>query len=382
MILLNKRQQLKKDFFYSSTFLLIFLLIVKLLATLFALLVYAKVTPLRDAERYLSANLLSWDFSFLFNRTLITEFIYAFLKQFLIFNALVHLFISTLVAVLLWYILKPEYAFINKPLLILCLCLPHFLIWSGVVGKEILAITGFLLIIKACVDLAVWQKIKIIPLVIGVFLALIERPHYAMAYFYLFFITLVIVKSNIKFMGLFSPLKSTLLLMIVTGYLGLVYYYLYSMFANSFLEFMFKVQHYFRESNNNRWGVSWDQTCDFFYNFFWGGPISIIGATYFEALNRPILIPIFIEGCLAIFLLGYILYALIRLLIKSQNYTSLLIWGIIPSLGLGVLINYPLGLFNTGSAIRYKQSLAPLLYFYPLLLMGAIQRKRAQHFNK
>lgn len=377
----HKDQSINKHFFYSSDCLLVLLLLIKLAATCFAVFVYAKFSPFPDAERYLNAPVKSWDFSLLFNRTLFTYFVYAGLKYILVSNLIVHLFVSTVLAFILWYVLKSEYHYINKPLLVGCLCLPHFLIWSGIVGKEALAIAGLLLIVKVCVDLVVWNKLKPVALFVGLFISLIERPHYAVAYIYLFLISLIITKSKIKLMGLFTINQSFFILFFVMAYLLVSYCYLHPFSSSELMSFMMNTQSKFlnfTQSATNRWDIVWDQSSDFFLNMYWGLPISIIGPTMSEALARPVLLPAFIEGCFCLFLMIVILYQFLHLIKINSRYSSLFIWGYLPALLFGLLINYPFGIFNPGSAIRYKQSLTPLFYIYPLLLLGAIRRKSHQ----
>jgi hypothetical protein len=37
---------------------------------------------------------------------------------------------------------------------------------------------------------------------------------------------------------------------------------------------------------------------------------------------------------------------------------------------IAIFISYPLGIFNPGSALRYKQALHPVLFFYPLIIFA------------
>lgn len=356
------------------------ILLLKITITLLTLYVYAKFSPFPDSERYLRAQVNGWNVIYLFNRTLFSDFIYSFLKHILIYNTAVHLFVSLTVGGILWYLAKDDYKYANRPLFWACLLLPHFLIWSGIVGKEVLVIAGFLLFIKGCVDLVVWNKLKPIPLLLGCFIGFILRPHYALAYSYLFVISFIIAKSKICFIGRFSFQNSLILLAIVLAYLVLLYNLFFPVLVDSFEGFMNEVSRYFfvfTQSNGNRWDVIWKHTADFFYNMPWGIPISIIGPTYTEALNKPIFFPVFIEGCIALLLLVACSYQLLKLAASNRNYRTIVIWGFLPAMISGVLINYPFGLFNPGSAIRYKQSLAPLIYFYPIFLMAAARRKLA-----
>lgn len=376
--MLSITQDIRKEIYPSTYAVLLFIVLLKITVTLLTVYVYTKFSSFPDAERYLNANLGSWSFSYLFNRTLFTDFIFAFLKNFLIFNIAVHLFVSISLGGILWYVFKDDYRCVNKPLLYGCIFLPHFLIWSGMVGKEALAIAGFLLFIKASIDLVVWNKFRVIPLFLGLFLGFIIRPHYAVVYVYLFIISLLVGKSRVQLMGLFSPHRSLFLLGVVLGYLGLLYTLLHPLFSDSLLQFMRVTRRYFfifTQNNSNRGWILWKDTSDFFSNIPWGIPTSIIGPTYTEAWAKPIFWPVLIEGYIALILLIICSYKLLRFTTKFRTYSSIIIWGFLPALLLGLLINYPFGLFNPGSAIRYKQSLSPLIYFYPLLLMAAAQRK-------
>jgi len=134
------------------------------------------------------------------------------------------------------------------------------------------------------------------------------------------------------------------------------------------------------DAGSNRWDISWSDLSDFFRNIWWGMPASIIGPTISESLNRPIFIPIFLEGLLSFYLIFYLLFRLLNLSKKEPEYRAIIILGFLPALILALTIHYPFGLFNPGSAVRYKQSIAPLFYFYPLLLIAENKRKSFKKF--
>ncbi|RUR12121.1 hypothetical protein [Legionella sp. km772] len=379
----NSNQQMFipiRHFFNSSSSFFNATLVLKLMVTLFSIYIYARVSPFIDAEKYLHSSFTSWDFSLLFKRTLFARNIYAGLKYILVYDILVHLFVSGLFVGVLVYVFKSEYNFLDKVLFTSSLLLPHFLIWSSVVGKEIMALAGFFLLIKVCVDLTVWNKIRIIPLLTGLLLTTILRPHYALAYLYLFSLSWIIAKSKIRVMGLFSSSASCLILLGLMGYGLVLLFYFQQFYVDYLIHFMNETQEYFLrfvQSKGNRWDIDWEYAGDFVANLIWGIPISIIGPTWSEVLERPILAPVFIEGCLALILLILIFCLLVRFVKINPKYNSIIIWGFIPAVLLGILINYPVGIFNPGSAVRYKQSLTPLLYFYPLLLIATIKRKKS-----
>lgn len=371
-MILNEPIFFRSNFFWS-------ILLSKLSITLFAIFIYASFSPFYDAERYLNAPMTSWSISLMYNRTLFTDFFYSSLKHLLVSKLAVHLFTSAFLAYILWYIFKRDYYFLNKFLFVPCLLLPHFMIWSGVVGKEAIAIAGFLLLIRSCVDLVVGNKVQIIPLLIALFLSLIVRPHYALVYIYLLVSTLFISKGRVRVVGYLSPLSSLFILFVFLFYIFLLLVCFSESYSSYLLKFMDITQSYFltfTDSKANRWDIDWVNTSDFIYNLGWGVPISIIGPTFAEAIARPIIFPVFLEGCFSLFLFCLILGMVVKFAISNSKYSSVIIWGFIPAILIGILINYSFGIFNAGSAIRYKQSLAPLFYFYPLLLMSAIKRKK------
>jgi hypothetical protein len=286
--------------------------------------------------------------------------------------------VSISLGLVLWFVIKPDYKYTNKFLLFSCLILPHFLIWTGIVGKEAIAIAGFLLIIRASIDLIVWNQFRFILLAIGLFLALIERPHYSIAYIYLLIASFIFVKSKNIFILNPSLKKNLLLFSACCISLVILLIYLEPFYSHSMSVFMIKIKEYFivfPSAKTTRNSVHWSHSKDFFSNMTWGIPMSIIGPTLFEALKRTILLPVFIEGCIAFSLIMINCYLLFKFCKKYSNYTLIIIWAFLPALIIGLLINYPFGVWNAGSAIRYKQSLAPLFYLYPILFIATIRKK-------
>lgn len=371
LISINSHQH-KPELFWGILFL-------KLSMTLFAVYVYATFSPFLDAERYLNTGLESLYTSTLPVNTFFAELFYALLKKILILNIFVHIFISSFIAYIIWYVFRFEFDYINKFIFLLCLFLPHFLIWSGIVGKEALAIGGFFLLIKTCVEFTTNDKVKILPLFIGLSLSLIMRPQYAFCYVYLLIASALIAKSKIRIFSYLSPSFSFSIFLIGFAYtlISLVLFEEY--YSAHLLKLMNTAERYFlncETCNANRWDIEWELTSDFINNIGWGIPSSIIGPTLDEAINRPVIFPVFIEGIISLLIFSFIFFNIIRFAIYNPQYSSVIIWGFLPAVILGLLVNYPFGIFNGGSAIRYKQSLSPLLYFYPILLLGVIKKKK------
>jgi len=381
LFLAKKIKNIKLNQYVQSTSVfLLGLLFIKLLATLGAVFIYAKVTPFNDADHYYLNTSLATFGSPPF-RTAFTIYLFWGLKYLLHYNLLVHGVVSMAVGLALWFVIKPEYEYVNKKLLYACLCLPHFLIWTGVVGKEALAIIGFLFIIRACIDLVVWHETRMTLLSVGLFLALIERPHFTIAYICLVSVSFVVAFKKEKLVSHSSVNKSLALFLLCTMLFFALSFLLLPVYGEYLLHFMAKVHHYFSifpDAKTTRTAIAWSKPDDFFANLPWGVPVSIIGPTWLEALKRAILLPVFVEGCIAFFLLMISCWLLVKTCKKYNQYRTLIIWGFLPALVIGLLMNYPFGIFNIGSMLRYKQSLAPLLYLYPVLLIGAIEKRNAK----
>ncbi|MCT7975684.1 hypothetical protein [Laspinema olomoucense] len=366
---------------FKSRFLLQ-LVALKVFGTLFAVFIYSRFTSLGDSERYLSAEL---DFSVkaLTNRTHLTELFFALQTQ--IFpDIIASLIPSVILGYVIYYVFFMQYKYLEKKIFWTCILLPHFVVWSSAAGKEVIAITAFMLVVKSCVDIALYNRPKPAQTLIGLLVGLLMRPHYFIPYFFLLISTYL--SHNIK-MGKFAKLSLGLWLVSLGGFLGLCAVVLTGTYKYwiDFLDYvMYMSKAYFLafDAGSNRWDISWSALPDFFKNLWWGMPASIIGPTIAESLKRPIFLPILMEGLLSFYLIFYLLLRLLKLSKKEAQYRAIIIFCFVPALILAFTIHYPFGLFNPGSAVRYKQSLTPLFYFYPLLLIAESKRKKNfQVFN-
>jgi hypothetical protein len=123
------------------------------------------------------------------------------------------------------------------------------------------------------------------------------------------------------------------------------------------------------EAGSNRTNIQWEDISDFLYNSLWWIPQGFIGPTLLEVISKPIQIPVFLEGVVYLYILGYLFVRLFQL----ANASNILRVHILPYLFVAliiVFISYPYLMFNAGSALRYKQSMHPILIFYPLLILA------------
>jgi hypothetical protein len=359
---------------FKSTFFLR-LLAIKVFGTLFGTFVYSRFTSLGDSGRYLSAE-AEFSVNTLTERTSFADLIFGRLAS--AFSDIgASMLTSVLLGYIIYYLFFRSYKYVPKATFWVCLLLPHFIVWSSSAGKEVIALIGFMLVVKSCVDLAIYSTHSLKQTLVGVALGLVMRPHYFIAYSYLFVLTYIAArKKTTKFLKLSNGvLLSLLILFLIPSVVILALSYGY--WVTFLSDIMSTSQSYFlpfQGAGANRLDISWGEPWDFFANFWWGMPASIIGPTILESLRRPLFIPVFFEGVLSFYLIFHLLFQLLRSSKEESKYRYIIILGFIPALILALIVHYPFGLFNPGSAVRYKQSLAPLFYFYPLLLIAESRR--------
>lgn len=351
------------------------IVLIKLSATFFAVYVYGRITTLGDSERYLAAP-LALNVEALLDRTHATDFFYAALKALLAQDILVHLFVSLLVGIAIWIVFRPVYAYLDRGKFWVVFFLPHFLIWTGVVGKEPLAVIFFLIVVRSCAQLAVLSRTNVFLLGFGLFGGLLLRPHYGLAYSWLLMVTMIYRASDIFRFPKVSANVQLVFLLLGAIVSTLIIVMTQSAWEDVFVLALRVIEWYFLayDAESNRHSIDWRGVEDFVRNLWWGAPAGFVGPLPAEAIRRPILWPVMLEGMLSLSMMVYLLYRTIVIFRNQQKYRGIIIYGFIPAFFLAVIIHYPFGIFNPGSAIRYKQALAPLFLFYPLLLMAEFRR--------
>lgn len=370
---------MRKRFFFK-------ILLIKLLSCLFAVFIFSRFTQLADAERYINAS-FTLSLSAIFDRTYFTDNFYAFLALFTGKGVVIHLVTATFVSLCIWHTFKNQIRFLPKTFWLL-LILPFFAIWTSVVGKEALATCAFLLIVKWVADVILIGRSNILLLMLGIMVGIIVRPNYAVPYVYMativyFFLygrKQISLASGVRYsVGVYS-------LAIVSSFILLI-----ALLATTTSKWEHALQNvmeisasYFLsyDGGSNRLDIVWNNPADFFYNMYWGIPISIIGPTPAEVVQKPILLPFFIEGIITAILLLYYIYILFKLSFNNYRIRFFFYIAFIPAVCLALLIHYPLGVFNPGSAMRYKQSLIPLFYFLPILIISMYLKAKNNETQK
>ena len=360
--------------------LLLRLMVVHILGTLFAYIVYIKLSSLGDGYNPASYSDLEGR---ALNSTVLVWGLYYYLGSVLP-GFLAPMFLGLVVAVITWHAFRDVHMYIGRQLFWACNLLPHFLVWSGSSSKEqVVIICGIIVINFAAKRSFAARKltINLIFVVAAMWLIFFIRPNYFVMY------------SVIFLTSLFSPWLNKIvskrlsvgvwMLPFILSTIGVTIYLSQTgtFFSEDVVEFMQAVQHMFlayENAGSNRTDFQWNDISDFIYHSLWWIPQGFIGPTLLEAISKPVQFPAFLEGLVYFSILCYLFIKLAKLARTSRTLKV----HILPYMFISfviVFISYPYLIFNPGSALRYKQAMHPILIFYPLLILGY---SRANHLMK
>jgi hypothetical protein len=358
----------------SSRNLLIGLVVAHVLGTLFAYMIYIKFTSLGDGYDPAGFDQVKELYKSNFASTVIVWGIYFYVGA--IFPGfLAPMVLGLIVAILIWYAFRDVYKYISWKLFWTCNLFPHFLVWSGSSSKEQVVILSGIIIINFSAKRSFTEKkldFGLIFVILAMSLIYFIRPNYFVMYFVIFTTALLspwlqkIVPGRLS-VGVWVFFYCLLTISLV-AYISLTS----TFFSEDVVNYMLRVQesfHAYSDAGANRYNIQWKEFYDFLYNSLWAIPQGFIGPTLFEGIVKPLQFPVFLEGILFVTILCYLFYELLKISIKSRDlrlhilpyfYVCFII----------VFVSYPYLIFNYGSALRYKQSMHPILIFYPLLVLA------------
>ena len=361
----------------SSRGLLIRLMAVHILGTIFAYTIYINFSSLGDG--YLAEDFLG--FNERFNSTILVHSIYAYLGAILSspgYGAgfLAPMALGLVVAILTWYTFRDVYTQINPKLFWACNLLPHFLVWSGSSSKEqIVIIFGIIVINFAAKRSFAACRLTIINLIL-VFISLwfiyFIRPNYFVIYLTIFITAffspwLHKIKTRRLSVGVW-------ILAFILAIAGLTF--ILSLDAKFFSEDVVGWMHHlkwhflsYKDAGSNRTNIQWNDISDFMYNSLWWIPQGLIGPTLLEAISKPMQFPVFLEGVVYLYILCYLFVRLFQLANASIMLRVHILTYLFVAFAV-VFVSYPYLIFNAGSSLRLKQSMHPVLIFYPLLILA------------
>lgn len=334
---------------------------IKLFFCVYGVFIFGKFTYLGDSETYL-ATPLDFSLDIFYNNTQLVGFFTSSLKKIVFVNFFVHLVYCYLT---FWSISK-VFKRLNLPpnkefTLVVLLSFPSFAMWTSVVSKESLTCFFSCFAIIWMLDFIEKKKrtYSIIWNILCLYFLLVLRPTVGVA---VFLAIIALLNNSLTFINKYVRyfiMMCSIIVGVISVYILLADFILF--------EFLPLAKEYFNpqyfDTQSTRTGDFWISEWDLFLMAPYGIFLANLGPTLLESLAKPQFMPYFFEGLTFWLIVGY--YVVIHFLrqherkVADPNYTIFFIF-----LFLFVLFaNYPFGVFNPGSATRYRSS-----YFHIIII--------------
>lgn len=335
-------------------------LIIRLIYLVFAILVYGKLTSLGDTERYLTASLSAISFPDIFiSSTSMMDAIGSILGIAGGSNILTNLPFTILsFYTIKWAIDKYEFRkYIDNRLLLIVLSLPNFCVWTSICSKETVGLVFSAILGSLILDfLNGTYSIKKKHL-LAIYLCLIFKPQY----FPFIAQGLVMIFIMNKYL---KTVKGQICFGLFVIFCNLAVLYLISDIVNQYADIMY--MHFDDPNANSTRENIWINENDFFYKAPTGMFIAFFGPTFNEMLHNPTHLIAGVESLIILVLFIILAFKLIaRLMTKYKLNVTLFFSYFIIITGIA-LLHYPFGIFNPGSAIRYRTN---FLFLFILLFL-------------
>ncbi len=344
------------------------LLLFKIFYTFYGVFIFGKISDISDADGYLAAPIIL-STAVLKSNTVLLGTITAILKSFLFVGFFVHLAYSMISFFCLKFVIDAlKLTRSQEYFLILMLIMPTFGTWTSIIVKESPSCSLSCIVLVWIINLLDRSKLRL-PLIINIvclYFTLILRPIVGFSlvclistlYAYRF----PILNKYVKFFFIVAFVAVTTI-----GAVALTSDYIKDEFI-PLAEYYFNPKFATSTASSRPLGF-WKSTADFYLKAPEGIFLANLGPTLFESLQKPLYIPYFFEGLFFIFTCIFLIlsniYFELRRAVVNPDFLFVILFGII----LVLLLNYPFGVFNAGSALRYRSSyyhiiIILLLYFY------------------
>ena len=342
------------------------LLGVKLVYCLFGVFVFGKLSPLGDSSAYLNSPIII-NTGLLRNNTLLISTFTAILKKILFLDFFVHLAFCLIAFWALKLVIETlRFSPVKTYFLIILLSFPSFGMWTSVVSKEALICLFTCFNIIWIINILRGEKLRF-SLWLNLtclYFTMVMRPSVGLG--------IVLVISALYFNRTRFINKYLRFAVIITGVLlsaTFVYFFTVRFVEDRFLplaEAYFDPR-YFVSTSTREFGF-WKTASDLYVKSPFGIFLANLGPTFMESLTKPFFIPYFFEGLLFIFIsISMIFLTFLSQFWKKVINTNFVIF-LIFCVFVILFVNYPFGIYNPGSALRYRSNyyhiFIILLYFF------------------
>ncbi|MAI34627.1 MAG: hypothetical protein CMM07_23555 [Rhodopirellula sp.] len=315
----------------------------------FAVTVFGEMTKLGDSRDYLSGMYVVRDdvTSPAYLMSVIGIGLYSILgSEFLVYSIFAFLGAYSLTAL----IVKANLPRASNIIVILGLSSPSFTMWSSILSKEaiVLIATCVFLIDLINIDcrarrsLTFWGTMSL-------FVLCWFKLYYAPIYISFLIITLLNRNSTYNRQNYIFLFGASVVLIGITFSIG---------FAGLVVDEMPK--HFSTDGGSTRQNDFWNSSIDFFVYLPIGSLISFVGPTIGEVYDKPFLLIVFLESLILILLIISLFQANYTRLVFKKHILILVFFVFFGFL----FVHYPFGIFNQGSAIRYRTNFLLFMFVY------------------
>ncbi|MDL2281722.1 hypothetical protein LJC44_01210 [Parabacteroides sp. OttesenSCG-928-G06] len=342
---------------------------IRLFYLFFTVFVYSKLTILGDTHRYLTIG-ISPSVDMLFSSTLLMDFLGGIAGYLSGGIDIISNFPFMLVSFfsVKWVVESLELKkYVSKRLLLFLLSTPSFCIWTSICSKETIGLLFISIFAVLLVNFLQGDyKIRVRDWG-AAYLCLLFKPQY-----------FIFILQGLFYIYLSAKIKRpqiNFLLGVVFVFCNLLVLYLLRNIVNEYAEIMY--MHFdFKGSGSTRDNIFLHEN-DFFYHAPAGMFLAFWGPNLSEMLSKPTHLFVGIESFVVMVVFCYLVYRyFFRLLIKGKFSPTILFSYFIIFTGIS-LLHYPFGIFNPGSAIRYRTNF--FFLFVVLLLYLHIYTSHCLH---
>jgi hypothetical protein len=173
------------------------------------------------------------------------------------------------------------------------------------------------------------------------------KPQYMIAVFAIFGFTYISRKFGLRAF-------SKMFLFLVAIVLGASVLYYFRDLIDSLSKMM--PAHFSMEAGSTRENTIWVEQYDFFRNAAYGMYIAFVGPTFQEALSKPTHLLAWFESMIILAVFGVLLLKYLFISVRRSRVNVMFLAGFSLVAFWILLVHYPFGALNPGSAVRYRAS--------------------------
>jgi len=342
--------------------------IIRIFYLFFTVLIYARLTVLGDTERFMYAN-VPFALAIFYNSNYFMDFFAGTISGFFGRNMILSNFPAMLISFfsIKWAIDELSLRkYVNNILLMILISFPNFAIWTSIWSKETFGLVFSAIIAVLIINFLNGDyKIKIV-YIFGLYLCMLFNPQYIPFILQgLIFIYIARKLLNHNPMGQVG-------LAIIFLCVNILFLYMIRDIVNMYAAQMHA--HFDTPGAGATRSNIFLEENDFFRHLPWGMFIAFFGPTPTEMMENPLHAIAGIESLFKIILFFYLAKHILIIIYFKFRISSLLLLISYLIIFMGIIfIHYPFGVFNSGSAIRYRSR---FIFIFIILLLYLYSYKK------